>query len=179
MGWRANRTERGGRSAGFVVLTLPEGGPEPQDSRRIIRLTGVSRVVVSYWDGRWDDPEAPVLPFGEQDLDAVIQEFGQLPVYGWEFIDLGDEQFNRWRNRLSFDGSYEGKGMHTIDLFQENGMRILDFRAWFDDIEVFDVDRRRIPLTDFIEGGVRWWNGLYSGDNRTDGHGIVPVKSDG
>ena len=44
------------------VLTLPPQGPEPTDRRRRLCLGGVSRVAVSYRDGRWDDPAAPVLP---------------------------------------------------------------------------------------------------------------------
>jgi hypothetical protein len=68
-------------------------------------------------------------------------------------------------------------GTHTIDLFQDHGARILDFRAWFDDLAVRDLEGREIPVKTFIDDGVRWWNALCSGDKRTGGHGIVPLKS--
>jgi hypothetical protein len=164
---------------GFVVLTLPEDGPEPADVRRVVRLTGVSRVVVSYRDGRWDDASAAVLPVDGDELDALLEEFGQLPIYGWEFVDAGDEQFRRWRNRLSLDLPCAGSGVHTIDLFQDGASRILDFRAWFEDLEVVDADGREVPLDEFIGGGTRWWDALYAGDERTTGHGIVPLAPDG
>lgn len=164
---------------GFVALTLPEEGPEPEDARRIIRLTGVSRVAVSYRDGRWDDSSAPVLPVEADQLDRLLEEFGQLPVFGWEFVDAGDEQFARWRDRLSLDVSCAGLGSHTFDVFQDGPSRILDFRAWFEDLEVLDVEGRQIELDEFIAGGVRWWDAMYAGDSRTSGHGIVPAGPDG
>lgn len=163
---------------GFVVLTLPEHGPEPEDRRRILRLKGVSRVVASYRGGRWDDREAAVLPLEPLRLDSVIEDLGQLPIFGWEFIDAGDEQFRQWKDRLSLDLPCAGSGTHTIDLFQDHGQRILDFRAWFDGVEVRDVEGREIPIQRFIDDGVRWWDALYTGDTRTDGHGIVPSRSD-
>lgn len=174
--WAAARIDApaGRVDLGFVVLTLPEVGPEPADRRRIVRLTGVSRVAVSCRDGRWDDPSAAVLPVDVDQFDGLLEEFGQLPIYGWEFVDAGDEQFRRWQDRLSLDLACAGSGAHTVDLFQDGVSRILDFRAWFDDLEVFDVDGGRIPLGEFIGGGLRWWEAMFAGDSRTSGHGIVP-----
>lgn len=174
--WAAARIDApaGRVDLGFVVLTLPDAGPEPADRHRIIRLTGVSRVAVSYRDGRWDDPSAVVLPVDRDQLDGLLEEFGQLPIYGWKFVDAGAEQFRRWRDRLSLDLACIGSGAHTFDLFQDGVSRILDLRAWFDDLEVFDIDGGQIPLGEFIGGGMRWWDAMYAGDWRTSGHGIVP-----
>lgn len=163
---------------GFVVLTLPEAGPEPADRRRIIRLTGVSRVAVSYRGGRWDDPSAVALPVTGGQLDGLLEDFGQLPVYGWEFVNAGDGQFRRWRNRLSLDLACGGSGAHTIDLFQDGVSKILDFRAWFEDLAVFDVEGDQIGLDEFVADGERWWKAMYAGDVRTSGHGIVPGAPD-
>jgi hypothetical protein len=133
---------------------------------------------VSYRDGRWDDPSAALLPVDGDQLDRLLEDFGQLPIYGWEFVDAGDEQFRRWRDRLSLDLACAGSGAHTIDLFQDGVSRILDFRAWFESLEVFEVDERHIPLDEFIGGGMRWWEAMYAGDARTSGHGIVPGAPD-
>lgn len=174
--WAAARIDapEGRVDLGFVVLTLPVTGPEPADRRRIIRLAGVSRVAVSYRDGRWDDPSAAVLSVDPHELDGLLEEFGQLPIHGWEFVDAGDEQFRRWGNRLSLDVACAGSGAHTMDLFQDGVSRILDFRAWFEDLEVFEVDGRQVPLDEFTGGGMRWWEAMYARDERTKGRGIVP-----
>lgn len=156
------------------VLTLPESGPAPANSRRLLRLTGASRVVASYREASWDDDTAPPAPLEPDGLTQLIDDFGALPVYGWEFIDKGDEQFDRWRNRLSFDVTASGTGSHTIDLFQEDGNRILDFRAWFAELSVSDESGTEIPLSEFIAGGTRWWDAMYAGDARTEGVGIYP-----
>jgi hypothetical protein len=111
------------------VLTLPPQGPEPEDRRRRLVLGRVSRVAVSYRDGRWDDPDASVLPLELADLSAVIGAFGQQPIYGWEFFNHGAEPFAKWQERVSVDVGLAGNGTHTLDLFQKDGQRILDVRT--------------------------------------------------
>ena len=53
----------------------------------------------------------------------------------------------------------------------------LDFRAWFDELAVYDVDDRRIDLVGFAQGGVRWWEGFRAGDSRTTTSGLYPLKA--
>jgi hypothetical protein len=70
---------------------------------------------------------------------------------------------------------------HDIFLFQEgvNPERTLDLRIWFRDIELRRPDGVMVPVEDVISGGVRWWEALHAGDERTQGHGISPVKPKG
>jgi hypothetical protein len=114
------------------VLTLPPQGPEPEDRRQRLVLGRVSRVAVSYRDGRWDDPDASVLPLELADLPAVIGAFGQQPIYGWECFNHGAEPFAKWQERVSVDVGLAGNGTHTLDLFQKDGQRILDVRTGWD-----------------------------------------------
>lgn len=67
-----------------------------------------------------------------------------------------------------------GTGGHTLDLFQGGGSRILDFRAWFDELSLHDESGTEIPVSEFIDGGTRWWDAMYAGDPRTEGVGIYP-----
>jgi hypothetical protein len=158
------------------VLTLPPQGPEPNDRRRRLCLGGVSRVAVSYRDGRWDDPDAPVLPLRLAHLSEVIGAFGRLPVYGWEFFNRGQAPFVEWRDRLSLDVRLAGHGTQTVDLFQEDGQRILDVRIWFATLAVTTATGPALDLEEFVAGGRRWWDALYAGDARAGGHGIVPLR---
>lgn len=50
----------------------------------------------------------------------------------------------------------------------------MDLRVWFSNLHIVRRTGEEIALPDFIEGGVRWWDGLHTGDPRTGGKGIVP-----
>lgn len=159
------------------VLTLPEDGPPPADSRLQLLLQPVGRIAASLRGGRWDDPAAPVLPLKEGDVLTASQSFGCLPIYGWRFFDLPGEDFKRWSSRLSLDSRLGMDGhRHTITLFQEGNDRHLDLRIWFDDLEFRTTDGCRIGLIEVIEGGKRWWDRMYAGDPRTHGCGIMPLR---
>lgn len=161
----------------FAVLSLPEIGPPPQDSRISLVLAPVGRVVASLRNGGWDDPAAAVIPFSLEELLPTIQSFDGLSIYGWEFIDI-EQGYEVWSKRLSLDERLGTDGhAHSITLFQDGHERYLNLRIWFDTLRVFRSDRSEVPIDDFIAAGERWWDGLYAGDPRTQGHGIVPGGS--
>ncbi len=164
------------------LLMLPENGPAPEDSRIQVLLHPVGRVAASLRMGRWDDDSATVQPFKLNELLSVVQSFQGLPIYGWEFFDLSEDKFRSWSNRLSLDWDGDPSGMeHSISLFQEGSVpeRILDLRIWFREIEFRSPDGSPVHIQNVISDGKRWWDGLYSGDKRTEGHGIFPGKPDG
>ena len=167
--------ERRQAAVTFAVLSLPDDGAEPpEDSRVSLSLSRVGRVVASLRRSRWDDDSASAVPFSLGDLLATVQSFGGSPVYGWEFIDI-EKGFAGWSGRLSLDERLgEGGDTHSLTIFQEGVDRHLDVRIWFDHLRVLRPDHTEIPVEDFIAGGKRWWDGLYSGDPRTRGAGIIP-----
>jgi hypothetical protein len=161
----------------FEVLSLPEEGPAPADTVVSVVVRGVTRVAVSLREGRWDDREAAVTQVALDRLDGVVREFGGSAIYGWEFIDPPEESWTRWRERLSLDQVLSTEAAdHVLELFQEGATvsRHLDLRLWFTELSVVDRYGQEIELGQFVAGGVRWWDALYAGDSRTDGHGIVP-----
>jgi len=161
------------------LLTLPESGPAPDDSRIQVLLHPVGRVAASLRMGRWDDDSAAVQPFELTNLLSVVQSFKGLPIYGWEFFDLSEDKFRSWSNRLSLDWHGDPAGMaHSVFLFQEGSVpeRILDLRIWFREIEFRRPDGTPVDIENILSGGKRWWDGLYAGDKRTEGHGVFPVK---
>ncbi|HTT87911.1 MAG TPA: hypothetical protein VMF65_00035 [Acidimicrobiales bacterium] len=165
----------------LVVLTLPVVGPEPDLEGRIVSLNlwDVGRVVASLREGRWDDEMAPVTRFELSDLDSVVGDFGVKPIYGWQFFDAPATTWRRLGRCISLDVTIpSGARAHTLDLFQESGAgpsRHLDIRLWFGRLGAFSHDRRELDLEEVAAGGRRWWDALYAGDPRTEGHGIVPA----
>ncbi len=142
-----------------------------------MRLGKVGRISASLRHGEWDDETADVEPFSLEQLSEVVLSFHGLPIYGWEFIDPAEGSWQRWRDRLSLDETLGAHGTaHHIDLFQAGGTtRHLDLRVWFDDLIVYDMAHTILSIEDFVAGGRRWWDALYAGDDRVQGHGIIPM----
>jgi hypothetical protein len=172
-------TDRRIAAATFFVLTLPEQGEPPDDARVQFIFSPVGRVAASLRLGRWDDATAEVVRFPIEELLPVAHSFGGLPIYGWEFFDAHDKDFPRWADRLSVDWRDGADGLsHSITLFQEANNKHLDICLWFDSFVIKDSQGQGLQLEEFIAGGQRWWDGLYSGDSRTSNQGIIPLKTD-
>lgn len=182
--WSAISIDAPARRARLLldVLSLPADGAAAAGSAVVVAVNGVSRIAASLRVGWWNDDAAEVIPLELGDLDAAVRSFGGCPVYGWEFIDPPAQSWSNWRDRLSL-GARLGQEdpPHVIDLFQEGGSaqpRHLDLRIWFAQLRITTPDDREIPLPDFIASGARWWDGLHSGDPRTSGKGIFPLRSE-
>ncbi|MEU6787743.1 hypothetical protein ABZ912_51865 [Nonomuraea angiospora] len=161
----------------FDVLALPAEGPASDETNIALLLDGVSRVAASLRNGWWDDADATVEVLSLPGLDTAVRDFGGNSIYGWEFIDPPEESWAGWRERLSLDANLsEDPAPHVLDLFQEGGggPRHLDLRVWFRELRVRRGAGEEVPVQEFIDGGVRWWDGLYAGDPRTTGKGIIP-----
>jgi hypothetical protein len=159
------------------VLSLPEDGPPPEDRRVLLVLHPVGRIAASLRHGLWNDETAPVEPFTVDRLDEVVQSFGHLSIYGWDFFDVPEsENFARWSKHLSLDVSTgAGTLTHSLALSQDDaGRRTLNCRLWFDGLTVRDPAGAMIPLERFAADGRRWWDALHRGDVRTAGSGIIP-----
>src|SRR6516225_1144479 len=87
-------------AATFRVLTLPAVGPPPDHARVQMLFRQVGRVMASLRNGLWNDEAAEVIPFTLGELLGVVQGFGGLPIYGWEFFDLHERQPPKWASRL-------------------------------------------------------------------------------
>ena len=161
--------------ATFAVLTLPENGPAPKDSRVQVIFSPVSRIAASLRLGRWDDRKAKVEEFKVEQLLEISQTF-RCPIYGWEFFNLEAEKFY-WRDKLSLDWrSGDDKFPNSFSFSQDGGTRQLNVCVWFDNLAIRRSDGSAIALDEFITGGKRWWDAMYAGDPRTAGSGIFPAK---
>jgi hypothetical protein len=160
----------------FSVLTLPDDhSPEPSDPRRQIILTNVARIIAALRESRWDDLTAEPVRFAINDLPTIVRSFGGQALYGWEFVNYDDGLLTHWAERASLVLEPTGGSLHNrILLSQDGGNRFLDLWIWFEDLLIRDPLGAPIALSDFIAGGKRWWDALFGGDPRTQGHGIVP-----
>jgi hypothetical protein len=183
--WAAISMDTTARHARLLlhVLSLPPDDVTTAGSSGVVvALNRVSRIAASLRMGSWNDGTAEVVPLDLADLDAAVRSFGGCPIYGWQFIDPPEESWANWRDRLSVDARLDREeSPHVIDLFQEGGSaqpRHLDLRIWFAQIRIITRDDRDIALPEFIAAGVRWWDGLHSGDPRTRGKGIFPLRGE-
>jgi hypothetical protein len=162
----------------FAPIAIDQDGKVPTDNRVQFVFNPVGRFVASYKTGRWDDDNAKILKFEPQDIFNKVQEFNHSPIYGWKFIDVDDKEFNKWKNKLSFDyTSNQHNGLrHTINLFQDGNSKTINIKIWFDNFEIFDSNYNKINLETFIENGKRGWDAVYGHDPAAKGFGIFPIK---
>ena len=98
-----------------------------------------------------------------QNILEIIKRFKGQTIYGRDFVNCGDKDFDTWKDRSSFDySSGDNFGLiNTIDLFQEDGDKHIDFRIWFDDFEILTPRYEKVELQDFIDNGKRGWDAVY------------------
>ena len=146
-----------------VTIELPVAGTDltidgrltadADDRRMQLVLEPIGRVAASLRHGHWDDPRALEEPLELEQLEEVVADFDGAPIYGWEFIDVDDDEgFDRWYDRLSFDWSTGDDGTdHTLDLSQAHGVtRHLDLRLWFDVLTMFGPGEHQVSLKAFL-----------------------------
>lgn len=162
----------------FALIAMDKDGNVPEDNRCLFIFKPVGRFVASYRKGRWNDKTAEVEIFEPEKISEIVQSFNRLSIYGWDFINCGDEDFNTWNDKLSFDYSTENKigFTNTIDLFQEGGDRHIDIRIWFDDFEILAPKYELVELEEFLENGKRGWDAIYASNSKMSNFGIIPDK---
>jgi len=167
-------------SCSFAVVAMDKEGNVPQDNRLLFIFKPIGRFVASYHAGHWDDKDALVEKFEPKDILEVIKRFQGQAIYGWDFVNCGDKDFDTWKDRLSFDYSTgDNTGLtNTIDLFQEGGNKHIDFRIWFDDFEILTPKYEKVELQDFIDNGKRGWDAIYENNEKMGNFGIVPATSE-
>lgn len=157
------------------VHALPRTGPVDPDRRRVLRCRGTSEVRVLL---RPDQPDDNTTVLELADFGAVEEFFKRVSLpgsmYGWEFID-DPALTDHWPESPSLTlalGTHEAN--HTFFWFNEclcgSGDDTLSYciegTVSFDELEVLRADGTPVALPTFIDDGVRWWDGLRSGDER-------------
>ena len=161
----------------FALVAMDEFGNVPEDNRLLIIFKSVGRFVASYRNGHWDDKNAIVEKFEPKDILEVIKRFNGQSIYGWDFVNCGDYDFDTWKDRLSFDYVTDDSYVftNTIDLFQEGYEKHIDLRIWFDDFDIFTPQNEPVELEEFLENGKRGWEAIYKNNDKMSGFGIIPA----
>ena len=164
----------------FALVAMDENGNVPEDNRLLFIFEPIGRFVASYRKGHWDDQNAEVEKFEPEKILEIVQQFQKLSIYGWDFVNCGDKDFDTWKDRLSFDFSTgESSGLtNTIDLFQEGYDKHIDIRIWFDDFEILTPKYESVDLEEFLENGKRGWDAIYADNDKMSNFGIVPATSE-
>jgi hypothetical protein len=162
----------------LAVLALNEDGSSPEDPWLQIVLFNVGRAAASLRLGRWDDPAAPVVAFDPSELLEVVQGFGGLRIYGWEFFDEHERELEKWAAKASFDLELAaGDGQrHSLMMFQEGRQKHLDVCIWFDAMLLRNAAGEDVAISDVIAAGRRWWDALHRGDSIGPANGIFPLR---
>jgi len=163
----------------FAPIAMNKEGNVPEDNRLLFIFNPVGRFVASFRKGHWNDQNAEVERFEPEKILEVVQRFSGMSIYGWDFINCGEKDFETWKDRLSFDYS-TGKSFgltNTIDLFQEGFDQHIDIRIWFDNFEILTPKYESVELEEFLENGKRGWDAIYENNNKMQNFGIIPVES--
>ena len=164
----------------FALVAMDKNGNVPEDNRLLFIFKPVGRFVASLRNGHWEEQNAEVEKFEPEKILEIIQSFKGQSIYGWDFVNCGDKDFDTWTNRLSFDYSTGNKvGLtNTIDLFQEGDNRHIDLRIWFDDFEILTPKYESVDLEEFLENGKRGWDAVYANNDKMSHFGIIPATAE-
>lgn len=164
----------------FALIAMDKDGNVPEDNRLLFIFKPVGRFAASLQNGHWDNKNAEVEKFEPENILEIIQSFKGRSIYGWDFINCGDKDFDTWKDRLSFDYTTgDNIGLtNTIDLFQEGGNRYIDLRIWFDDFEIFTPTYEPVDLEEFLENGKRGWAAVYANNDKMSNFGIIPATAE-
>ena len=169
--------EKNSVACSFSVVAMDKDGNVPEDNRLLFIFKPIGRFVASYIKVHWNDQNAEVEKFEPEKILEIVQQFKGLSIYGWDFINCGNEDFETWKDRLSFDYSTEKSlGLtNTIDLFQEGADEHIDIRIWFDNFEILTPQYELVELEEFLENGKRGWDAIYANNEKMGNFGIIPI----
>ncbi len=162
------------------VMSWDETADVPAYPTVDVVLSPTGRISAALRYSRWDDRDAAAEPLNLDGLIEAIDGLGSTPLYGWDYIDRVVTDWDFWQDRLSFDETiFDASTPHYIHLFKESYApeQILDLRVWFKDLHIQTSLGQVIELEEFIRLGVRWWDAMYAGDQRTSSTGIVALAA--
>ena len=148
------------------VISMDSNEVFPNDNRHLIRFSNFGRVALSYKMGSWEEENAEIASVEPSAVEGLFTDLILDSMYGWEFINLGIEEFEKWSDKLSLDLTKreDWNSLNTIDLFGEQIVSpeaTFDMRIWFDELSVTTFEGKELSLQEFTENAQRGWEQLY------------------
>lgn len=143
-------------------IALLVDGSVPKDNRLLLAFENVGRIAASLTPGQ----TSKAMAFEPSKLAEKFDEFKYEKIYGWEFINNGENLFKRWQEDKSFDlillSNHDQQ--NTMDLFQEDkySSKSIDVRIWFEHFHIYDNELCPVEFETFISNGKRGWEKLYA-----------------
>jgi hypothetical protein len=162
-------------------ICMNENNEFPDDSRIKIQFKPYGKIAISYRKGEWDDKQAEIVKIESDKLKDYFSDLTLDSMYGWEFINFGEKEYEKWSDKLSLilETDLDSKGMNTIDLFAEQIAKdavTINIRIWFDDFKIFDSKENELTKQQFIDSGQRGWNQLYDTGIQSQDHKNFKMK---
>ncbi|NVK66547.1 MAG: hypothetical protein HWE22_18285 [Flavobacteriales bacterium] len=165
----------------FDFISMDSNGEFPNDNRHLIAFNNFGRIALSYKMGSWDNENAKILSIEPNTIKQHFNDLNLDSMYGWEFINLGEEEFTKWSDKLSLDlmKREDWKSLNTIDLFGEQigtPEVTIDIRIWFDEMSIKTVEGKELSLQEFTENAQRGWDQMYKTGISTSNHKTTKLK---
>jgi hypothetical protein len=162
-------------------ISMSSDGNFPEDNRLKFVFSDYGRIAVSYRKGEWDDETAEIITIIPNELKKQFNGLKLDSMYGWEFINLDNDDFDKWKTKISLDqiNNSNWEELNTIDLFAEqiaNQAVTIDVRIWFSDFKIFNHKNLELTKKEFVENGERGWNQLYKTGIETDNHKTKKIE---
>lgn len=165
----------------FDFISMNSSGEFPKDDRHIVTFTNFGRIAMSYKMGSWDDENAQLILIEPYAVQQHFDELNLDSMYGWEFINLGLEEFGKWSDKLSLDLTKreDWNSLNTIDLFGEQVGTpevTIDIRIWFDEMSIKTFEGKELSLQEFTENAQRGWDQMYKTGLTSSNHKTTKLK---
>lgn len=159
------------------VITANNDGSIPDDTRLLFIFQPIGRIAASYYLGNWNDVNKEIKSFDAEEFSEIIRSL-QDAIYGRDFINCGIQEFDYWKDRISFDYVVNDTigFTNTIDLFQDYFGHQLNFRIWFDNLTILYPNQEKTDIETLLENAKRGWDITFS--NPKNSFGIIPLTEE-
>jgi hypothetical protein len=162
-------------------VALGINGKVPEDNRVQIILKPVGKFIITLRNGNWKDEITKIIKFKPEQISKIFEEVRGCPIYGWEFFNTIETDSGKKEEKpICKYKSKSNNGLANTLAFgsdDTSGKRSIDFKFWFDKLEVFSPSYESITIENFIANGKRGWDSIYGGGEATKQFGIFPMKN--
>lgn len=145
----------------FIIIKLEllrENGDEKANFANL-KLENLKKYIASY---RTDiRNENKVLKFEPKQINKYLQNFINKDVYGWDFFNVENSNFNFSELSFEFLKDTEFDKYNCIELFQEDLDEDLIFKIWFENFKILNENNEEICVKELINKQNNIWETIF------------------